>query len=88
MLKVLNENIIRTEKSIEDEYGSCMYILTDYNNLQNPEGYLYCVSTSRDSYHDICREANRLEDQDVPCILAGKYADAVGPGLVYEIGEA
>ena len=88
MLRLLKEDQVRSEKSIEDEYRGCMYIITNYTSLQDPQGYLYCVSTSRDSYHDICREANKLEDQDIPCILAGKYADVVGPGLVYEMEKA
>lgn len=88
MLKILDEKEMRTEKSVADEYKGCMFILTNYTELQNPKGYLYCISTSRDSYRDICMKADELENKDIPCILTGSYKDSVGPGLVYEVEGA
>ncbi len=85
MLKIIDEKEMRTEESIEQEYKGCMFIMINYTDLQNPRGYLYCISTARDSYHEICKKADELEQADTPCILAGNYADAVGPGLVYEM---
>lgn len=88
MLKILDEKEKRSEKSIMKEYKDCMFIITNYGDLQNPIGNLYCISTQRDSYHDICKVADELEQKDIPCILAGSYKESVGPGLVYEIKEA
>lgn len=86
MLKILDEKEERSEEEIERQYKGCMFILINYTDLQNPRGYLYCISTERDSYHDICRKADELEMEGIPCILSGNYADTVGPGLVYEMG--
>ncbi|MBO4266578.1 MAG: hypothetical protein J5910_05245 [Lachnospiraceae bacterium] len=88
MLQILDEKVERTEESIEQQYKGCMFIIINYTDLQNPRGNLYCISTKRDSYHDICKKADELESEGVPCILAGNYADTVGPGLVYEMGDS
>ena len=88
MLKILDEKEMRTEQSVEQEYKGCMFILTNYTDLQDPKGYLYCISVDRDSYHEICRKAHELEKKDIPCILGGSYNDTVGPGIVYEMEEA
>lgn len=85
MLKIIDDKELRSEESIEREYKGCMFIMINYTDIQEPKGYLYCVSTARDSYHEICRKADELEKKNTPCILAGNYADAVGPGLVYEM---
>ena len=87
LLKILNEKEKRTEEDVEKQYKGCMFILSHYTDLQNPQGYLYCISTARDSYHDICRKADELEQEGIPCILSGNYADTIGPGLVYEMEE-
>ena len=88
MLQILDEKEKRTEEDIEKQYKGCMYILTGFTDLQNPTGFLYCISAERNSYHDICKKADELEQSGVPCILSGNYADTVGPGLVYEMEKA
>ena len=86
MLKMLDEKVKRTPEDIEKEYKYCKYIivLNDFDNLQDPEGYLYCVSTSQDSFHDICVIAHRLAKDRVPCILMGSYDNWGDFGVQYE----
>ena len=66
MLKILDEKEERSEEEIEKQYKGCMFILVNYIDLQNPRGYLYCISTERDSYHDICKKADELEMKGIP----------------------
>jgi|GEM_PF-2539962 len=88
MLQILDEKVERTEENIEQQYKGCMFIIINYTNLQSPKGNLYCISTGRESYHDICKKADELESEGIPCILAGNYADTVGPGLVYDMEDS
>ena len=85
MFQVLDERELRTMDSIEKEYADSKYVMTNYTNLENPEGYLYCVSTSEDSFDEICRVANQLSRDNVPCILMGSYNNGGGLGLQYEV---
>ena len=85
MLHVLDEKVIRSAENIENEYRDCKYVLTNYTNLENPEGYLYCVSTSDDSFDEICRIANQFSKDNVPSILMGSYNNGGGLGVQYEI---
>ena len=87
MLKILNEKKMRIEENVEKEYKNCMFILTDFSDLQNPMGRLYCVSASRDSYHEICLEAFCLEEIGVPCILMGNYKGQMEGRTLYEMAE-
>ena len=85
MLNILDEKEIRTSESIENEYKHCKFILTDYSGLENPSGRLYCVSTSDESYREICRIANQFARQNIPSILMGSYDNGGGPGVQYEV---
>ena len=87
MLNILDEKNIRTVDSIEKEYKNCNFIITYYTNLENPSGYLYCVSTSDDSYNEICKIANDFAKKNIPSILMGSYNNGGSLGVQYEIKE-
>ena len=43
MLKILDEKIRKTPENIEKEYPNCKYIITNFTDIQNMDGYLYCI---------------------------------------------
>lgn len=45
------------------------------------EGYLYCVSTSDDSYMDLIHERDQLEDNGKICVLGGSYNNGGAVGV-------
>lgn len=47
-------------------------------------GYLYCVSTSDDSYLELIHERDRLEDGGKICVLGGNYNNKEAVGVQYE----
>lgn len=49
------------------------------------EGYLYCVSTSDDSYDELIDERDRLEDSGKICVLGGNYNNGGAVGVQYEV---
>ena len=73
MLSILDEKEQRTAESVEQQYAHCTYILTNYTDLENPKGNLYCVSTSNETYTDICRILDELGKESIPSILMGSY---------------
>ena len=87
MLKILNEDTLRTPGDIESEYSNSKYILLNYGDIQNPKGFLYCVSGSADSFDDISREIYNLTKEGKQCILLGSYDNGGAVGVQYEIKE-
>lgn len=87
MLTVLNETSRRTPEGIEREYPNSKYILLNFGDIQNPLGNLYCISTSEDSYREICELADDFSDKGVPCMLSGSYNNGGAFGVQYEIKE-
>ena len=52
MLKILDEKVLRTDDEIGRLYKNCKYLCTidSYDKLADNNGYLYCISTSEDSF--------------------------------------
>ena len=84
MLNILDEKIKRTPEEIEHLYPNSKYILTNYGDIQYPSGNLYCVSESKDSYMEICEQADRFVSEGVPCMLSGSYNNWGDIGVQYE----
>lgn len=86
MLKILNEKVLRTDDEIEELYKNCiyLYIIDGYDKLVDGQGYLYCVSTSDDSFHVLIAERDRLEDEGKICVLGGSYNNGGAVGVQYE----
>ena len=87
MFTVLNESVTKTPEAIEKEYPNSKYILLNYGDIQNPRGNLYCVSTSSDSYRQICEAADEFSSRGIPCMLAGSYNNGGAFGVQYEIDK-
>ena len=81
MLKILNEQILRTDDEIEDIYKDCKYvsIIDSYDKIGENSGYLYCVSTS-----ELIDERDRLEEEGKICVLGGSYNNGGAVGVQYE----
>ncbi len=47
-------------------------------------GYLYCVSTSNESYTELYRERNKLRDEGKICVVGGSYNNGGAIGVQYE----
>ncbi len=86
MLKILDENVLKTDDEIEEQYKDCkyLYIIDSYDNLIDHNGYLYCVSTSDDSFDALIDERDRLEDEGRICVLGGSYNNGGAIGVQYE----
>lgn len=55
MLKMLDEKVLRSDDEMEDLYKDCkyLYIIDSYDKIVDHNGYLYCVSTSNDSFDQL-----------------------------------
>lgn len=86
MLKILDEKVLKTDDEIEEQYKDCKYltIIDSYDKIADNDGYLYCVSTSDDSYIELIRERERLEDEGKICVLGGSYNNGGAVGVQYE----
>lgn len=86
MLKILDEKVLRTVDDIEDQYKDCKYVtlLDSYDQIADNDGYLYCVSTSNESFDDLITELYRLENEGKICVLGGSYNNGGAVGVQYE----
>jgi len=84
-LKILDEKILRTDDEIEREYKNCKYLYTidSYDKLMEHNGYLYCVSTSDESFDQLIGQ--RTEGK--LCVLGGSYNNGGAVGVQYEYKE-
>lgn len=87
MLTILDEKVRRTPEDIENQYENCKFILLDYGDIQYPNGFLYCVSESEDSYLDICEIADKFANGGTPCMLSGSYNNWIPPCVQHEFSE-
>ncbi|MBR1633780.1 MAG: hypothetical protein IJ682_01820 [Lachnospiraceae bacterium] len=85
MLIILEEKKKRTPENVEKDYKNCKYIMTDFGDIQAPNGYLDSVSESEESFDEICRRAYLFSKQGRQCILLGTYNNGGGIGVQYEI---
>lgn len=86
MLKILDEKILKTDDEIEELYRDCkyLYIIDSYEKLIDHSGYLYCVSTSNDSYTELYEMRDRLRDEGKLCVVGGSYNNGGAIGVQYE----
>lgn len=75
MLKILDEKTLKNDYEIEQQYKDCkyLYIIDSYDKIVDHNGYLYCVSTSDDSFDELIDERDRLEEEGRICVLGGSY---------------
>ncbi len=85
MLKILDEKKPRSPEDVEKEFKNCKYILINYGDIQNPKGFLYCVSQSNDSFDEICQTAYEITKSGKQCILLGSYDNGGAVGVQYEV---
>lgn len=87
MLKILDEKVIRTDDDIEREYKDCkyLYIIDNYDKLIDDEGYLYCVSTSNDSFEELHELQEKLLKEGKCCVVSGSYNNGGAVGVQYEV---
>lgn len=64
-----------------------IYIIDSYDKIADEGGYLYCISTSNESYMDLIRERERLQDSGKICVLGGSYNNGGAVGVQYEYKE-
>ena len=86
MLQILDEQVLKTDDEIEELYKDCKYltIIDSYDRIGDNSGYLYCVSTSDESFDELIDERDRLEDEGRICILGGSYNNGGAVGVQYE----
>lgn len=86
MLKILNEKVLKTDDEMEEEYKDCkyLYLIDSYEKLTEHSGYLYCVSTSNESYRELYEVRNKLRDEGKICVVSGSYNNGGAVGVQYE----
>lgn len=89
MLKILDEKELKTDDEIEELYKDCkyLYIIDSYDKLVEHNGYLYCVSTSDDSFDQLIDEREKLRLMGKLCVLGGSYNNGGAAGVQYEYKE-
>lgn len=87
MLRVLDEKTLKTDDEIEGLYRDCKYlcIVDSYQNVADNNGYLYCVSTSEESFDQLISERERLRREGKCCFIGGSYNNGGGIGVQYEL---
>ena len=68
MLKMIKSQEKKTPKEIETLYPNCKYILTDFSDLNNINGFLYAVSPDKESFLDLCEVSDELTDEGNWCL--------------------
>ena len=82
-IKVLDDQINRNIREIE-RWRDMAYKIT-----ADPSEEHYNPNRPTSAPFEKCFEkADELEQEGIPCILGGNYADTVGPGLVYEMEDS
>ncbi|MDE7477382.1 MAG: hypothetical protein K2M91_05440 [Lachnospiraceae bacterium] len=86
MLKILDEKILRTDDEIEDMYRDCKYlcIIDSWDKIGENNGYLYCVSTSKESFDELYDVRDKLRDEGKCCVIGGSYNNGGAIGVQYE----
>lgn len=86
MLKILDEKVLKTDDEIRRLYRDCkyLYIIDSYDKAVDDEGYLYCVSTSDDSFDALIDARDKLENEGRICVLRGSYNNGGALGVQYE----
>ncbi|MDE5824762.1 MAG: hypothetical protein K2H91_08810, partial [Lachnospiraceae bacterium] len=64
-----------------------IYIIDSYDKVIDDEGYLYCVSTSEDSYTELYQMRNKLRREGKICVVGGSYNNGGAIGVQYEYRE-
>ena len=73
MLKMIKNPKVKTPEEIEKEYPKCMYILTDFTDINDIKGHLYAVSQNKKSFRELCVLSDKLSDEGKTCIIMGEY---------------
>ena len=86
MLQILDEKVLRKDVEIEGQYKNCkyLYVIDSYEKLADEEGYLYCISTSEDSYKQLYQVRDRLQEEGKICVVGGSYNNGGAIGVQYE----
>lgn len=87
MLQILDEKVLKTDAEIETQYKNCkyLYMIESYEKLVDDEGYLYCISTSEDSYKQFYQVRDRLRREGKICVVGGSYNNGGAIGVQYEV---
>ncbi len=89
MLKILDEKVLRTDNDIERQYKDCKYIsiIDSWDKIADNNGYLYCISTSEDSFDELIDESDRLSKIGKCCVIGGSYNNGGAVGIQYEVKQ-
>lgn len=86
MLQILDEKILTKDEEIENRYQNCKYLYTidSCDKLTDNEGYLYCISTSGNSYKQLYQMRDRLRKEGKICVVGGSYNNGGAVSVQYE----
>ncbi len=86
MLQILDEKVLGTDGEMEGLYRNCkyLYIIDSYEKMTDRMGYLYCISTSEESYIQLYEERDRLRKDGKICVVGGSYNNGGAVGVQYD----
>ena len=89
MLNILNSNekikISVEEARTKYTNSKVIIVLDDKFDISNLIGYLYAISSSVDSFNDLCLESNKLRKKGVQNIIVGTYNNGAASGVQHII---
>lgn len=78
MLEYIKSNKLEHICDVRSKYPYCRVLLKDFDTA-NMSGIVYAVSSSTESFKQLCAEQDALIYNGVPAMIVGSYAaDAVG----------
>lgn len=88
-LKMINDKQKSSVYDMIAQNNNCQFLYTvdSMDDVWKNEGYLYCVSTSPDTYGDIEHLSHELERKGILNVIGGSYENGGGVGLQYEYTE-
>lgn len=86
MLEMIKSDEMVSVNEVADKYEGCKYLMVDINyDMDDLRGKLYCVSSSKSSWDEICKVSEQLEDAGKEVAILGIYADGYACGLQYKM---
>lgn len=89
MLKYINSTKLEHVNDVRNKYDHCKVLMTDLDisDMSDITGYVYAISTSEDTFNEICEKYGELHDEGKLVMIVGSYCDGFICGMPVYIRE-